>query len=201
MYLLTFLSTFPLAWSKQGLFLHMHTLTISKMHNCQLIDILTSINDHALSCRSLFVQFRKWFDAPVVRKRKRSSLNSTQLRIIYLVTCSSLFRYSIFNHFPSWIALKISLHTWFITILLYSYRIFLPIFMFFFILYVLCLFENHQEKRCRNLLTPQYLSIFSLKISAHKGLFCSTNFNFAICADHLHKFYSVSLSSLSCCWR
>ena len=28
-----------------------------------------------------------------------------------------------------------------------------------------------KEKRCRNLLTPQYLSIFSLKISAHKGFF------------------------------
>ena len=26
-----------------------------------------------------------------------------------------------------------------------------------------------KEKRCRKLLTPQYLSIFSLKISAHKG--------------------------------
>ena len=28
-----------------------------------------------------------------------------------------------------------------------------------------------KEKRCRNLLTPQYLSIFSLKNSAHKGFF------------------------------
>jgi hypothetical protein len=28
-----------------------------------------------------------------------------------------------------------------------------------------------KEKRCRNLLTPQYLSIFPLKITAYKGFF------------------------------